>query len=427
MTAVAAAAVLAASPASASPIAGSVGSASVGSASLAAAAPMASLAQAVSFDAQMVQLVNRARASVGAPAVTEAKGLTQLSVWWSSQMQNGSTGYNLQHNPNAWTMVTSYGASNRTSWGENVAWSSSTGTTAAQLFTAYMNSPDHKANILAPNYRFIGMGTVTGAHGLFNTTEFTNAVDAGQAVVPAPVVTAAVPRNGEFFRDASTNSVFRMAGGAPIAVHSWTPFGGVKPTKLVAHTTVARLPQYPADGTYLRTAGVGAVFKVVGGAPVYVSRWAAMGGVFPTTDVDPLAISYAGSSGNWSHLRAYPVDGTFVRTTSDGAVYRMSGGAPLWVSSWAAIGGVKPAIAIDAAAVSHGGMAGVWSHLKWHPADNAYLQSYGRPNVYRVISGKAIPVAGWASVGGVKPVTAVPQNVIALAGLGGRFNHLLPR
>jgi hypothetical protein len=81
-------------------------------------------------------------------------------------------------------MLLNYGASNRMAWGENVA-SFSTAATASALFNAYMNSPGHRANILSTTYRYIGMGTVSGTNGAYNTMEFTDRVESGQVVVAA--------------------------------------------------------------------------------------------------------------------------------------------------------------------------------------------------------------------------------------------------
>ncbi|MEO7127137.1 MAG: CAP domain-containing protein [Nakamurella sp.] len=132
--------------------------------------------QIASFDTQMIAYVNQARLANGVQAVREATGLTIMSAWWSRQMTNGVTNGRLQHNPNAWTQVLGYGASNRRAWGENVA-KYTTGVTAKQLFDAYMASPGHRANILSPKYNFIGMGTVGDAATQFNTMEFTDQVE----------------------------------------------------------------------------------------------------------------------------------------------------------------------------------------------------------------------------------------------------------
>lgn len=396
-----------------------------GAAPRAAVAPvMAAAAAANPFDNTMIGLVNRARAAAGVPPVTEATGLTRLSLWWSAQMNTGATAYVLKHNPNAWTMVTTYGAANRTSWGENVASSSSTATTAQELFNAYMNSAGHRANILSRNYRYIGMGTVTGAHGLFNTTEFTDAVQAGQAVVAAPVAPVA-PVVADFVRDSSNGMVYRMAGGAPVFVSTWTPFGGVQPFRNITHTQLLAMPKYPANGTFVRTLGTSsAVYRIAGGAPIFVSTWAVYGAPRPTVSIDPAAVAHAGATGAWDHLRLVPLDSTFIRTPNNGAVYRIAGGAPLWVSSWTPFGGPKPYVDIDPAAVSYAGQAGRWGNLRMYPADNTYLLGIGSPKIYRVLAGKATWLTSWTIVGGPKAYVSVDLRAILEAGNNTYLSHL---
>ncbi|MBM9467698.1 CAP domain-containing protein [Nakamurella leprariae] len=151
-----------------------------GSLGLVAGTAAAAPSQLGSYDQQLIKLVNQARSQAGLPAVVEARGLTRLSVDWSTQMANQGQ---LKHNPNAWTQLLSYGASNRTAWAENVARWSSDAYTPEETFAAYMASPGHKANILGAEYRYVGMGTITGVgEDDYNTMTFTDRVEAGQAV-----------------------------------------------------------------------------------------------------------------------------------------------------------------------------------------------------------------------------------------------------
>jgi uncharacterized protein YkwD len=53
--------------------------------------------------------------------------------------------------------------------GENIAWGSLTLGTPQALMTAWMNSPEHRANILEPAYKEIGVGTVWGSPNNPNT------------------------------------------------------------------------------------------------------------------------------------------------------------------------------------------------------------------------------------------------------------------
>ncbi len=133
------------------------------------------------FDDRMLDLVNTARATAGVTQVRAAVGLTNLSLFWSGRMAEGATGYELEHNPDAFEQSLRYGAANRTAWAENVAKWTPTSTTADAIFAAYMDSPGHRANILGASYRYIGIGSVTASNGAsFNTMTFTDKVEAGQ-------------------------------------------------------------------------------------------------------------------------------------------------------------------------------------------------------------------------------------------------------
>jgi uncharacterized protein YkwD len=113
------------------------------------------------FDQQMLDLMNGARATAGAPPLTAAPGLRTLALGWSTVMADGGTGGALQHNPTVRAQLPINGAASATAWAENVAsWSPGTGRDAASVFGLYMNSPGHKANILNPSMLFVGIGTV---------------------------------------------------------------------------------------------------------------------------------------------------------------------------------------------------------------------------------------------------------------------------
>ncbi|WP_111766355.1 CAP domain-containing protein [Nakamurella deserti] len=130
------------------------------------------------FDARMLTLVNNARTAAGLPALKPAAGLVNLSLFWSDQMANGVTNGELKHNPDAFKQTLTYGASNRTSWAENVAKWTPTSTSADQIFNAYWASPGHKANIMGASYRFVGIASVSNAKGVsYNTMTFTDKAD----------------------------------------------------------------------------------------------------------------------------------------------------------------------------------------------------------------------------------------------------------
>jgi hypothetical protein len=116
------------------------------------------------------------------------------------------------------------------------------------------------------------------------------------------------------------------------------------------------------DGTFVQVPGTVAVYEIVGGAPLYVSAWPQFGGPQPVTEI---------SAPELDSLRPYPADGTFVQTTS-GGVYRMAGGAPLGVSSWAVFGGVQPYVTIDQWDIDN--ISNPLSHLLAAPVDGTVVE-----------------------------------------------------
>ncbi len=194
-------------------------------------------------------------------------------------------------------------------------------------------------------------------------------------------IAASAPTGYIHFKDAGSalhdnlfvlhrGDVFRMAGGAPLYVSSWATYGGEQPLITLSDARWAALPQYPADGTYLLGKPSGQVFKVLGGAPVYVSNWATFGGEQPTVAVGDDVMRNAGTTDaakRWTHLRYHPADGTLLAAQPSGQVFRIAGGAPNYVPTWESIGGWQPTQTIGEDAIAKAGTAdptSPWSHLR---------------------------------------------------------------
>jgi uncharacterized protein YkwD len=128
-------------------------------------------------------LMNAMRANAGLPALRQQDELARASVEHSQDMignkyfaHDSLDGRDLVARLKAVAYIPASG-----SWvvGENLAWGSGTLATPKSLVNAWMNSPPHRENLLAPDYREVGMGVVFGTpskqvadDGVTVTTDF---------------------------------------------------------------------------------------------------------------------------------------------------------------------------------------------------------------------------------------------------------------
>ena len=241
-------------------------------------------------------------------------------------------------------------------------------------------------------------------------------------------------------------SAYRITGGAPVAVTDWGRIGAAPGTAQVVDLAAIvnagtggvwdHLRATPADGTLIWGAAPGdalhgSVYRVTGGAPVHVTDWARVGAGPGSAQVaDLAAIVNAGTGGQWNHLRAQPADGTLIWGSApgdplDGSVYRIAGGAPVYVSDWSRVGAGPGAAQItDLAAIVKAGSGGAWNHLNFHPANGTFLVASPTPKVYRVEAGVPVYVASWDAFGGPQPTVGVDVAAIDNAGKPGVWAHL---
>ncbi|MBG6058650.1 putative cell wall-binding protein/surface antigen [Cryobacterium sp. MP_M5] len=101
--------------------------------------------------------------------------------------------------------------------------------------------------------------------------------------------------------------IYRLAGGAPLYVSGWAPFGGPQPVITLSDAQWASLRRTPADGTFVAAQPSAEVFEITGGAPRFVSSVAGFAGGQPTVTIGDDDIRNAGTTDQaspWSHLRA---------------------------------------------------------------------------------------------------------------------------
>jgi uncharacterized protein YkwD len=127
---------------------------------VAAVAPTAAFADGTaSMESQFVAKMNAARQAAGLRSYAVASDLTSVARQHSAQMASKQS---LYHNPNLTTQVQNWQAV-----GENVG----EGPTVSDIHNAFMNSPEHKANILDHDFTQVGVGVSVDKNGIIWVTE----------------------------------------------------------------------------------------------------------------------------------------------------------------------------------------------------------------------------------------------------------------
>ena len=111
------------------------------------------------MESQFVAKVNAARESAGLRPYSVASDLTSVARSHSAQMASRQS---LYHNPNLTTDVQNWQAV-----GENVG----EGPTVSDIHVAFMNSPEHRSNILDHDFTQIGVGVSVDSNGTIWVTE----------------------------------------------------------------------------------------------------------------------------------------------------------------------------------------------------------------------------------------------------------------
>jgi uncharacterized protein YkwD len=123
------------------------------------------------FDARLVADINHARAVRGLSRLIATAGTTDVAHGWSCHMASQVV---LAHNSKLAGQLETHGSALWRSYGENVGYQGD-GASADRLFKAYMNSPEHRANILDRSARFVGVWSKKGNGLRFNTIDFVGA------------------------------------------------------------------------------------------------------------------------------------------------------------------------------------------------------------------------------------------------------------
>ncbi len=166
------------------------------------------------YEMRTYELHNETRESNNLATLCVSEVLTQAARSHSQEMIDQDHYSHNSHNGESFSArLERFGYDSYKEIGENIAWGSGSLASPENIFKGWMESSNHRDNILGPGYREIGIGTATGAcEGYSDCTMYT--VDFGVLQSPAPkagnnndspLVTEAAQEEAETPR--STNSL----------------------------------------------------------------------------------------------------------------------------------------------------------------------------------------------------------------------------
>ena len=133
--------------------------------------------------------MNAARAQHGLPPLANLSTVLRVAQPWADHMAAEQA---IAHNPNLSSQLDAAGCAARNAWGENVAYGPADDPNA--VVQGYMNSPEHRDNILNPAYRYVGIGVAYSGNVAYDTVDFVDTCSTAAAAVSAPAPAPAVAR-----------------------------------------------------------------------------------------------------------------------------------------------------------------------------------------------------------------------------------------
>ena len=170
------------------PLAGAVLAALLGLAALLAPSATAESSPAAYAD-RLVSLINQARTDQGLRALSVTSGTSTVALDWTHHLDAQQS---LSHNPDLGPQLEAHGSPNWTAYGENVGEGPTS--SADDVFKAYMNSPEHRDNILNPRYRYLGIGVVFDNSVAWNTLDFVDQYSTSKPRAATPTTPKAAPK-----------------------------------------------------------------------------------------------------------------------------------------------------------------------------------------------------------------------------------------
>lgn len=121
------------------------------------------------YEHRLLSLMNHDRAVRGLRPLTITPCAEDFARHWTKVMAQRDK---LKHNPGLGALWSKHYCRDASLLAENIGVS---GVNADALYTAYMQSPDHRRNILNPKLRYVGIGSWQRSDGtVFDTIDFSN-------------------------------------------------------------------------------------------------------------------------------------------------------------------------------------------------------------------------------------------------------------
>ncbi|WP_066360073.1 hypothetical protein [Herbidospora mongoliensis] len=222
--------------------------------------------------------------------------------------------------------------------------------------------------------------------------------------IPCPQISSisAVP-DGTVLQTCDTGRVYKVVGGAPLWMTScpsgFCPGTPVKVTQAIVDAGRA----YPRDAATARDEA-GNIFKFVGGAPVHLSSCTVGCGSPISVPAGTLQLVHPAN-----HMRQRPVDAATARDEA-GHVFKFVGGAPIHLSS-CSVGCGNP-VPINGWSVAN------LDHMDPRPADGS-TASDEAGNIFKFVGGAPIHLSN-CSVGCGNPVPITAWSIVY-------YEHMNPR
>jgi hypothetical protein len=207
----------------------------------------------------------------------------------------------------------------------------------------------------------------------------TTCITRGTPPSPPPPPPPWVPANGDLVQTPD-GAIYRLAGGAPLHITDCAPLPGGC-TSIHPIPGLTGFADHPADGTLIAAAETSTMYRIAGGAPLTLSDCAALPDKCPTWQWVNAATLWSDTA----HLRDHPADGTFL-AAAGGAMYRVAGGAPLWIADCGSLNGCAGYVWVNTFTITNDTL-----HLRDHPADGTLLQGLPSSTYWTINGGRRSP------------------------------------